>query len=130
MSTVTYRQLDSNNDPQWGQGTANYVGDADAVALMIRTRLLLFKGEWWADLQEGLPLWQQILGQGAGQQQQQTIALLIQARILATAYVTGISNVETVYNPNTRAFQFSATVQTQFGPVAVTNMPTPPKQTV
>lgn len=124
--TVTYRQLGANNDPLWGQGAANYAGDTDAVALMIRTRLLLFQGEWWADLQEGLPLWQQILGVGVGAAQQAAISLLIQARILGTPYVTALSAVATAFNPAQRSYQFSCTAQTQFGQVPVTvNSPRP-----
>lgn len=121
--TVTYRQLDANNDPIWGQGAANYAGDTDAVALMIRTRLLLFEGEWFANLQEGLPLWQRMLGVGSGQKQQAQISLLIQARILTTPYVTGLSNVAFAFNPNTRSYQFSCSVQTQFGAIPVVNSP-------
>lgn len=124
--TVTYRQLDANGDPIWGQGAANYLGDTDAVALMIRTRLLLFEGEWFANLQEGLPLWQKMLGVGTGRKQQAQISLIIQARILATPYVTGLSNVVFAFNPNTRGYQFSCAVQTQFGAIPVVNSPALP----
>lgn len=124
--TVTYRQLDANHDPIWGQGTASYVSDTDAVALMIDTRLLLFQGEWWADLQEGLPLWQEILGVGVGQAQQAAISLLIQERILKTPYVTGVSNVQFSFNSNARSYQFSCSVTTQFGVIPVVNSPALP----
>lgn len=124
--TVTYRQLDANNDPLWGQGTANYVVDTDAVALMIQTRLLLFVGEWWSDLQEGLPLWQKILGVGVGQSQRAAVSLLIQERILRTPYVTGVSNVQFAFNSSARSYQFSCSVTTQFGVIPLVNSPALP----
>jgi hypothetical protein len=129
MSTsplITYRQLGPNNDPLWGNGQMNYVGNLAAVAQAILTRLQLFLGEWWAATNDGLPLFQSILGQSAAPTSQQQASLLITARILATPYVVSVGTVQTSYNPVTRAYAYSAVVQTQFGQVQVTNIPQPP----
>jgi hypothetical protein len=123
MSKITYRQLDRSYEPTYGQGQANFLYDADAVAQAIQTRLLLFEGEWWENLADGLALWQRILGQGASLQDQQAIVLLIQQRILGTPYVTLVENVQFDWNSTTRSFQFYCVAQTQFGPVVVTNIP-------
>ena len=123
MSTITVRAIGANNDPQWGQGQGNFLTDLDAVRQIIYTRLLLFAGEWWADLLDGLPLWQSILGQGGNSVSQ--ISSLIEARIQDTPYVTGLENVSASYTASTRAFQFSCQVNTQFGVVQVT-YPVPP----
>jgi hypothetical protein len=123
-ATITCRALGPSNDPQQGQGQANFLSDLDAVAQIIHQRLLLFQGEWWENAIEGLPLWQKILGVG-GANNTQTISLILQARILATPYVTGLSNVSATFNASSRAFTFYCEVQTQFGSLAVTNSPTP-----
>jgi hypothetical protein len=126
MAQIICRQiLDPNWEPQWGEGQANFLTDIDAVAQIIATRLKMFQGEWWASLTDGLPLWQQILGRGMGLRQQQAIVLLITTRITTTPFVTGISNVQASFDANMRSFSFSATVQTQFGSIAVSNQPTP-----
>lgn len=125
MSTITYRALDSNNDPIWGQGLSNLLSDTDAVGQLILTRLRLFEGEWWADQLDGLPLWQSILGVTANVKH---ITLLIQQRILSTPYVTGISQVNAVYTSSSRLYSFSAVVTTQFGTQVTITYPTPPNQ--
>jgi hypothetical protein len=125
-STITYRQLGANNDPLWGNGQLNYLSDLAAVAQAVLTRLQLFEGEWWAATNDGLPLWQSILGQGASPVNQQQISLLITARILATPYVISVGAVQPSYSSTARAFAYSAVVQTQFGQLQVTNIPQPP----
>ena len=129
MSTtpvITYRQLGPNNDPLWGNGQLNYLSDLEAVAQAVLTRLNLFQGEWWAATNDGLPLFQVILGQGAAPVNQQQMSLSITARILATPYVISVSTVQTSYNPLTRQYNYSSVVQTQFGQLQVTNVPQPP----
>lgn len=117
-------------DPVMGQGQGNFLSDKDAVAQKIRTRLLLFEGEWWENLSEGLPLWQRILGYGGAGRSQKVVSFLIQSRIVGTPFVEEVSNVQTSYDPSTRVFQYSAQVKTAFGPITVTNIPTPPDKAI
>ena len=56
MATIKVRRLDEMYDPEFGGGKNSYVSDLDAVAQIIKSRLLLFKGEWWEDLNIGLPV--------------------------------------------------------------------------
>jgi hypothetical protein len=115
--SVSYRALDANGDPIWGQGQANYLAGIQAVALLIQTRLNLFLGEWFLNLQDGLPLWS-ILAQNADVT---TINALIQQRIQATPYVISASNVSGTFDAATGEFSYSAQVQTVFGATTVTN---------
>jgi hypothetical protein len=128
MSTpvIVYRQLVSG-EPAWGQGQDNLISNTDAVAQLIQTRLLLFENEWWANLSDGLPLWQSILGQTANVN---AITLLINQRILSTPFVNGIESLTVGYDSANRAFSYTAAVTTQFGVVTVTNIPTVPSQEV
>ena len=119
--TISIRGLDSNHDPLYGNGQGNFINDIDAVAQIIQTSLLLFQGEWWKDLNEGLPLFQSILGSNSGKKSD-AISLLIQNVILSVPYVTGVQNISTSYN-TARAFSFSCEALTQFGIVTVTFQP-------
>lgn len=123
MATIIYRRLDLNYEPMFGQGKANFAVDVEAVAQAIQTRLLLFQGEWWESTLEGLPLFQKILGQPGNTQQLEKITLLIQQRILGTPFVVGINRIQTSFNSSTRRFVFYAEVNTQFGLIAVSNLP-------
>ena len=119
MPTLSYRRLDANGDPQMGHGQADFVSDLDAVAQAIATRLKLFQGEWWESADAGTPVFQSMLATANGRRPE-LVALLLKQRILATPYVTGVSNVQTSFDGATRAFRFSCTVTTQFGTLSVT----------
>ena len=56
------RRLDDNWDFCFGRGSQNYISGIEAVGQAIKQRLLLLYAEWWEDLKDGLPLWEQILG--------------------------------------------------------------------
>ena len=117
--TFFYRQLGPGPqyEPQWGNGRANYLVDLPAVAQCVLTRLLLFMGEWWESTLDGTPWFQKILGVGpsGGSTLQQQVTLILQNRILATPYVTGVSNLEVSLDSVQRTFKMSCTVQTAFG---------------
>jgi hypothetical protein len=119
MATITYRKLDPNGDPLWGNGQASFISDLQAVAQAILTRLRLFQGEWWEDLTIGTPMFQDILGQKSAPT---AVSLILQKVILGTPYVTGISNLSASWNSTSRAFAFSCLVQTQFGTLTVSNI--------
>jgi hypothetical protein len=119
MSTIRVRRLDASHDPSFGKGQGDFLHDIDAVAQIIKTRLLLFKGEWWEDTNSGLPLWQSILGVSGATRNRQAIEHIIQKRIRETPHVTSVLSVSSTYDPSTRAYSFTATVDTKFGTLVV-----------
>jgi hypothetical protein len=123
MSQISVRGVDANFDPLQGNGSGSFITDLQAVALIIKTALLLFQGELWINLAAGVPLFQSGLGQSGSARQQQVFSLLLQQTILAVPFVTGVSNVVVIFNPATRAYTFSCSVSTAFGTLTVTNTP-------
>ena len=115
MSTISYLALDATYDPVFAAGTA--LTDAAAVSQAILTRLKLFYGEWWENLNLGLPVFQSMLGQLGSQRGLTAMQLAIQQTILGTPYVTTANGVETAFTNG--QLKFTATVQTAFGPVTV-----------
>ena len=59
---MRYRALSPTGDFSFGKGGQDYLTGTEAIAQAIRTRLLLLLGEWWEDQEDGLPLFQRILG--------------------------------------------------------------------
>ena len=114
MATFTYRRLDANGDPLMGRGQASFATDLEAVAQAIRTRLLLFSGEWWENRNAGTPVFESMLG-ATNPQRPEVIALLLKQRILSTPYVTGVTHIETTADAVARVFRFSCRVETRFG---------------
>ena len=129
MSQLCVQALDSNYEPVWGSDQQNLLYDLDAVRQIIMTRLNLWAGEWWENQSLGLPMWQSIMDQRAGQRAQQAMSQLIQAQITSVPFVTGISNVQLSYDSSKRSLRFSCDVQTSLGPIAGVSYPTPPSQT-
>lgn len=117
--TITYLLLDADNDPIFDP--SSQLVDAAAVSQAILTRLRLWLGEWWENLNLGLPVTQKILGQLATSQGVAAMNLLIQQQIEGVPYVTAVLDVSSIFS-NGR-LGFSAKVQTQFGAVLVTNLP-------
>lgn len=126
---MRYRRLDENYDYSFGRGLSDYledsVGSPDAIAQAIKSCLLLFKGEWWESMTEGLPLWQKILGRRI--KNKQVINNIITTRIRELRLPNGeyaikrIINVNSVYDSTTREYSFSCLVDTVFGKLFVTN---------
>jgi hypothetical protein len=85
---MRYRQLSPAGDYIFGQGLANFFADSpEAVGQAIKTRLLLFAGEWFLDNTEGTPYATDILGQLYGQTAYDTA---IRSRISTTPNVTEV----------------------------------------
>ena len=122
-ATISVRKLDENHDPIYGNGQQDFYVDVYAVAQLIDTSLLLLMGEWWADLTQGFPLFQKIVGVYGVGNNPQIAALLIQQTIMAVPYVTGMADVAFSYDSISRAFSYSCTVYTQFGQVQTTFSP-------
>jgi hypothetical protein len=118
--SMIYRRLDSSGDYTFGQSKQNFLNDINAVAQAILTRLRLLKGEWWEDTEDGLPLFQQILG--ARGTNKKVVDSLIRLRILDTIGVTGIETYDSTFDGETRAYTFTAVVNTKYGSTTITNV--------
>jgi hypothetical protein len=119
MSSIRVRRLDKNWDPVWGNGQNDYVYDIEAVIQIIQSRLRLWLAEWWEDQKEGLPMFQKILGKMGTKKG--LADRLIQKRIAETVYVKRIISFESRFDSSTRDYICQATVETEFGTVAITN---------
>lgn len=119
MSKIIVRRLDENWDPVYGTGRNAYIADLDALTQIVQTKLRLWKGEWWEDRNEGLPMMQQILGKMGTTQM--IADRLIQKRIMEVPYVIRISDFYSTFNRETRGYECEATIETEFGTVLVSS---------
>ena len=117
--TIQYLQLDAQNDPIFDASAS--LTDAYAVNQAIRTRLNLFLGEWWEDINIGLPVFQSILGQLASSQGLAAMALAVQQNIEGAPFVTSVSSL--AVNFAAGRLSITGTAYTQFGPVAINMAP-------
>ena len=59
---MKYRTLDKNGDYVFGGGSNMYLTENEAVVQAIKTKILLFYGEWWEDISVGIPMFQSAVG--------------------------------------------------------------------
>lgn len=117
---MRYRRLDSAHDYVLGQSSQDFISDLDAVAQAIYTRLNLYKGAFWRDTSDGLPLFQNILGTSGSPQNRSAIDGIIQNRIAGTQGVQTITAFSSTWDATTRKYSFEATVQTVYSTTIIT----------
>ena len=116
---MKYRRLDENGDYVFGSGSNNFVIDLEAVAQAVMTRLKLLRGEWWENLEEGLPLWQEILGSSGSNEHLTYVDNLITQRIFNTPGVTAILDYEGIWNSSTRQYRFNSKINTSYSETTI-----------
>lgn len=114
MAQIAVRSLSPSGDYTFGGSLSNfYIDSPQAVGQCIQTRLLLFTGEWYLNLQEGTPWFTlPILGKSS----KSGADAAIRQRILGTPFVVGISNYASTLDVRIRAWTVTCDVQTAFGP--------------
>lgn len=117
---MIYRALDKEGDYTFGQNSQNFLSGVEAVAQAIYTRLKLFLGEWWMDINDGLPMWQSILGSPSGEANLRAVDNLIKTRIRETQGVDSIVSYTSTFDTNTRRYSFTAEVNTIYGETTIT----------
>ena len=114
---MIYRQLDSNGDYVLGRGIGEFLKGSQAAAQAIVTHIKLLLGEWWEDVNNGLPLWQSILGQPGSEVNKISVDNIVKSRILSTNLngkdlVASIDDYTSIYSSNNRTYSFEAVITT------------------
>ena len=107
---MKYRKLTSTGDYSFGSGSNNYVDGNEAVAQAIKTKLLLFYGEWWENLGEGIPMFQSVLGQTNPDTIKSSLSMLVEQRITEIDEVDSIKNIEIDYDRKNRTISMEVDV--------------------
>lgn len=113
---MRYRKLDENGDYSAGHGSADFFVDSqEAVGQSVLTRLRLWSGEWFLDIDEGTPYSTQVLGA----HRRQSAGPAIKMRVAATEGVTSVDNFSAEYDGDARALTVTAAVDTVYGETTV-----------
>jgi hypothetical protein len=120
-ASIVYLRLDASGDPVFDPSSE--LLDLAAVEQAIKTRLLFFEGEWWENLNEGTPMFQEILGQRASSNGIAVMSAALSARVAGTPFVSSVLNAIVAFDPTTRKFTFTCTAQTSFGTIPINFSP-------
>lgn len=109
---MRYRQLTADGDYKFGNGRGDFLVDnPQAVAQAVYTRLRLWSGQWFLDVEEGTPYETQVLGTNT----QALYDTAIRKRILETEGVNGLVKYNsTILN---RQLSVECAIDTVFGPI-------------
>lgn len=117
---MRYRKLSPTGDYTFGNGQQDFWRDVpEAVGQAVQTRLLLWLGEWFLDIEEGTPFMQGILGKYSVDVANTTV-------IDRASETQGLVNIQEFIGetePNARAYGVEFAINTIYGPtqVQVTN---------
>lgn len=112
---MRYRVLSATDDYVFGSGPSEFlVNSPEAVAQAVKTRLMLARGEWFLDTEEGTPYSTEILGEGTLELYDQAI----RERILGTQGVTAIDQYASYLDPQ-RNLRVACTISTIYGATTV-----------
>lgn len=110
---MRYRKLTSDGDYSFGAGLKDfYIDVPEAVAQSVQTRLLLWLGEWFLNIDEGTAYMLGIFGK----HNKTTADVTIQDRILSTPGVISIANYNSIIDPVSRLMTVSCDLNTAYGP--------------
>ena len=119
---MKYRRLDENWDYVFGHGKNDYLEGREAVGQAVKSRLLLLYGEWWEDLEDGLPLFERILASSGSDANKRAVDIIFARRIGDTTGVLNVSWYDSSFDRNKRAYSFSCRVDTVYGELYVSNV--------
>lgn len=112
---MTVRKLDDNNDIATS-GT-QFISKQKEIAQTVKTRLMLFLGEYFRDINDGTPWFQDILGKG---QNLDVRDAAIKRRVLQSNGVLSIFEFNTDFDLQTRKYSVSMGIITPFGNELIT----------
>lgn len=116
---MLYRRLDAAGDYCFGKSKSDFLDENEAVAQAIKTRLYLLYGEWWEDIEDGLPLWQKIIGSSGSEQNRSAVDIIVRGRILGTIDVVTLPAFESRITD--RKYDFACMVTTAYGDLYLTS---------
>ena len=115
---MRYRREDADGDYTFGRGDDTWlVNSPECVAQAVKTRFLLWYGQWFLDTTAGTPWVQSVLGK----QRPEAYSLAIRQRILETQGVNSILSFDTTLNASSRRVVFTATIDTIYGSTTLTS---------
>lgn len=117
MTTMIIRSLDANGDWTFGAGLSNFSQNDQAINLNIKTRLAEWLNNCFWNLTAGID-WPLRFGMG----QESNLTSDLQQVILQSYGVVGITALASSFNPETRIFQVSYTIDTIFSKSVVNTL--------
>ena len=110
---MRYRKLTAGGDRIFGHQQADFwVNTPEGVAQAVKTRLQLQLGDWFLDTSDGTDWKTKVLGNRTALTRDGEV----RTRAQLTSGVNSVNDYSSSFNPSTRAWSASFTVDTIYGP--------------
>lgn len=106
---MKYRRRTETGDYTFGYNQNDYVSGNLAIGYAIKSKILLFYGEWWEDLGIGIPMFESIIGQGRSDALKNSIQQLVSDRIMEIDEVAAVNNIAVSFVDRTIHMSVSVT---------------------
>lgn len=114
---MIYRTLTKDGDYSFGNNEWDYTSDVNAIAQAVKTKILLFYGEWWENIGEGIPMFQSLIGQMNPEGLKISASLLLSKRIQEVEGVVSVDRIEV--DTEGRTLNFTVDITTTSGQTTV-----------
>ncbi|WP_288080604.1 hypothetical protein [Pseudomonas sp.] len=108
---MTVRKIDADTGDIVTRGE-QFIGSREEIAQTVLTRLRLFLGEYFRDIRDGTPWYEQILGKFTSLDAAEAA---LRNRIANTPGVVRLTSFSTDFDLDTRKYSVTAGILTQFG---------------
>lgn len=108
---MTVRKLDPDTGDIVTSG-GQFLSGREEIAQTVKTRLALFYGEYFRDINDGTPWFEQILGKFASLD---NVEAILRARIAETPGVIRLVKYSGDFNLDARTYKVSAGILTEYG---------------
>ena len=113
---MRYRKLDASGDMTFGRSLRDlWIDVPDAVQQAVKTRLMLYEGEWYLAPDDGTPWKTRVLGHRTEGYRD----AVLRTRILGTEGVQQITEYSSHVDRDTRTFSVDAKLDTVYGEVVL-----------
>lgn len=110
--------VDDDNDIVFENGDLVLSTGIEAITQQCRIVMQMFQGEWFLNLDAGLPYWDQILGQKPNIAIQ-AATIYVRRELMLVDGVVDILKLETTFDKTSRRLTISWQVDTEFGETPV-----------
>ena len=114
---MTVRHLDDETGDIVTSGELQFIGGREEIAQTVKTRLALFLGEYFRNITDGTPWYEQILGKFTSLDVAESV---LRVRIAATPGVVRLTSFDTDFDIDSRKYSVTAGILTIHGVDEVT----------
>lgn len=108
---MKYRKQLADGDYSFGNNMQDYLDGQEAIAQAIKTKVLLFYGEWWEDISQGIPMFQSIIGQSNKRNVTNALELLLEDRVKEVPGIAVVNEITSTITDRTISVYIRCTTE-------------------